>query len=265
MLLKMQSPIKLPQAISDLVTGYIWNRVMIGESSAKTYRLNRHNYPTIYLKMAQKRQGRELLEEKKVLEWLSDKLPVAKILAFDEDDNNDYLLTSEILGSDAANLVGSINDTELVTLLAEGLRMIHRITIDNCPFDRSLDKEIDIAGFNVKHNLVDEGDFDDIRRGKTAEELYKKLLLLKPHDEDLVFTHGDYCLPNVMIYKKGISGFVDLHRAGIADRYKDIALAIRSIRRNLGIRLEQSFFKEYGVIKPDYKKIEYYMLLDEFF
>jgi aminoglycoside phosphotransferase len=219
----------------------------------------------MYLKIAPKQPMRDLLEEKKVLEWLSEKLPVSKVLCYDEDDNNDYLLTSEIPGSDAVNLIGSINNIKLVTLLAKGLRMIHRIDINNCPFDRLLKKELEIAEFKVKHNLVNEGNFDDIRRGKTAEELYEELLLLKPHDEELVFTHGDYCLPNIILQQEMISGFVDLHRAGIADRYKDISLMIRSIRRNLGIGLEQLFFEEYGVVKPDYKKVEYYMLLDEFF
>lgn len=256
---------KLPQSLRDIVTGYTWNDVTIGESSARTYCLRRSHYPTIYLKMDRKRPRRVLLEEKEALEWLSDKLPVARVLFFDEDGNNDYLLTSEIPGSNAVDLIGSISNAELVVLLAKGLRMIHMTTIDNCPFDRSLNKEIEIAAFNVKHNLVDESDFDNIRRGKTAEELYKELLLLKPSEEDLVFTHGDYCLPNIMIYQTKIAGFIDLHRAGIADRYKDIALAVRSIKRNLGLGLEQNFLNAYGLIEPDHKKIEYYMLLDEFF
>jgi len=256
---------KLPQSLSNFVTGYVWNKVTIGESSAKTYRLQRRRYPTIYLKIDQKWPRRELLEEKKVLEWLSGKLPAASVLFFDEDDNYNYLLTSEIPGQNATELNGNISNIELVTLLAKGLRMIHGLTIDKCPFDRSLDREIEIARFNVKHNLVDEKDFDYIRHGRTSEELYKELLLLKPLDEDLVFTHGDYCLPNILIYQRNIAGFVDLSKAGIADRYKDIALALRSIRSNLGVGLEQSFFNEYGVIEPDHKKIEYYMLLDEFF
>ena len=256
---------ELPESFRNLVSDYVWNKVVIGESSAITYCLRRHNYPTMYLKISPKQPVSELLQEKNVLEWLSDKLPVAQILAFAEDDNNDYLLTSEIPGSDAASLGDSISKSELVKLLAQGLRMIHRVDIANCPFNRSLDKVIEIAGFNMQHNLVHEDDFDDIRRGKTAAEIYRELLLLKPRDEDLVFTHGDYCLPNIIINNKEISGFIDLSRAGIADRYQDIALAIRSIRSNLGSDLEQQFFKEYGIVTPDYNKIEYYKLLDEFF
>lgn len=261
----MNTPIKLPPSFDNFMTGYTWNEVTIGKSSAKTYCLQRRYQPTVFLKVDQKWPRRELLEEKKVLEWLLCKLPVATVLLFDEDDKNDYLLISVIPGMDAANLVGSIGNTELVILLAKGLRMLHGLPIDDCPFQRTLDRMIEDAGFNVKHKLVHEWDFADIRRGKTAEELYEELLLLRPADEDLVFTHGDYCLPNIMIHQKEITGFIDLHRAGIADRYKDIALAIRSIDSNIGPGYEQTFFKEYGLSEPDIDKIEYYMLLDEFF
>jgi aminoglycoside phosphotransferase len=239
--------------------------VTIGKSTAKTYCLQHRHQPTMFLKVDQKWPRRELTEEKKVLEWLSGKLPVATVLLFDEDDKNDYLLISAIPGVDAANLVGKIDNTELVILLAKGLRMIHQVPVDDCPFQRTLDMMIETAGFNVKHKLVHEWDFADARRGKTAEELYEELLLLRPQDEDLVFTHGDYCLPNIMIHQRKIAGFIDLHRAGIADRYKDIALAIRSIRYNIGPGYEQVLLRECGITEPDVDKIEYYMLLDEFF
>jgi aminoglycoside phosphotransferase len=261
----MNSPIKLPKSFNNFVAGYTWNEMMIGKSSAKTYCLQGRHHPTIFLKVDQNWPRRELLEEKRVLEWLSGKLPVATVLLFDEDDNNDYLLISGIPGVDAANTVGSMRNAELVTLLAKGLRMVHGVHIDDCPFERNLDRMIAVAGFNVKHKLVHEWDFADIRRGKTAEELYEELLHLRPADEDLVFTHGDYCLPNIIIHQQEIGGFIDLHRAGIADRYQDIALAIRSIGSNIGPGHEQLFLEKYGISEPDFGKIEYYMLLDEFF
>ena len=261
----MNTPIKLPRSFNDFVSGYTWNQVTIGKSSANTYCLQCSHHPSIFLKVDKKWPRRELLEEKQVLEWLSGKLPVATVILFDEDDKNDYLLISGIPGADAANLVGNIDNAELVILIAKGLRMIHRVPFDDCPFERSLDRVIATAEFNVKHKLVNEGDFNEVRRGKTAEELYKELIRLRPQDEDMVFTHGDYCLPNIMIHQQEIAGFIDLHRAGIADRYRDIALAIRSIRSNIGTGHEQTFFKECGITEPDIHKIEYYMLLDEFF
>jgi len=256
---------KTPPSIEKLLAGYDWDRITIGESSARTYRLRRARRPTFYLKIDGRFPTGALREEKDVLEWLSGRLPVASVVAFDGDADNDYLLMSEVPGSNAADLAGRMNNAALATLLGRGLQMLHRVDIANCPFDRSLDKEIQLARSNVDQGLVHEWDFDEIRRGKKAEELLVDLLLLRPDSEDLVFAHGDYCLPNVMIDGERVSGFVDLSRAGVSDRYRDIALAVRSMRSNLGEGFDSIFFFAYGLAEPDFKKIEYYQLLDEFF
>lgn len=248
-----------------MIAGYTWQRVTIGESSAKVFCLKKDGQPTYFLKMAHQLPRRDLLEENNVLRWLRDKLAVPEIIYFGEDTDHDYLLLSEIRGTDAASLPDTFNKAHLVKLLARGLRMIHEIPAAGCPFDRSLNVDMEIAEYNVKNSLVDDGDFDDERIGLSSQKLYGELVRKKPAGEDLVFTHGDYCLPNIIVRGDKISGFVDLHRAGIADRYKDLALAVRSIKRNLGPGLEPVFFGEYGIAEPDDEKIEYYKLLDEFF
>jgi aminoglycoside 3'-phosphotransferase-2 len=62
-----------------------------------------------------------------------------------------------------------------------------------------------------------------------------------------------------------VTGFVDCGRAGIADRYQDLALASRSIESNLGSRWSEAFFVNYGLPDPDGSKLDFYRLLDEFF
>jgi kanamycin kinase/aminoglycoside 3'-phosphotransferase-2 len=254
-----------PPSIGKLIAGYGWHRVTIGESSARTYRLQRVGLPNLYLKIDRRLPLRALLEEKTVLDWLSGRLPVASVVAFDGDADNDYLLMSEVPGSNAADLAGRMDSAALATLLGSGLRMLHGVVISGCPFDRSLDREIGLARANVELGLVREWDFDELRQGKTAKELLVDLLSLRPDNEDLVFAHGDYCLPNVMIERGSVSGFVDLSRAGVSDRYRDIALAVRSMKSNLGEGFDRFFFAAYGLARPDLKKIEYYQLLDEFF
>lgn len=95
--------------------------------------------------------------------------------------------------------------------------------------------------------------------------MYASLEERRPDEQELVFTHGDYYLPNILLQGKRISGFIDLDRAGIADRYNDLAIASRSIAYNLGADYEQCFFLAYGIENVDEEKIEYYRMMDELF
>ena len=253
----------LPRPLRPFAEGRTCTPITIGESPADTFRLDGAGQPPLYLKVSPVWRRRDLLREKERIEWLRGRLSVPEALAYESDCRNEYLVLSALPGRDAASLCGDRPDDELVRLLALGLRLIHAVPIEQCPFDMSLDKTIDEVDRNVTRGLVDETNFHDEVRGRSAAEVFEELLSTRPAEEDLVFTHGDYCLPNVMIDGEEVAGFVDWGWAGIADRYKDIALVVRSLERNTGKDLRTMFFKAYGLASPDAQKIEYYRLLDE--
>ena len=255
----------LPGPLRPFAEGRTWTRITIGESPADTFRLDQTGRPSIYLKVSPVLRQRDLLREKERIDWLRGRMPVPEVLAYETDCRDEYLVLSPMPGLDAATLTGDRPTEDLVRLLAAGLRAIHAVPIEECPFDMSLDRTIEEAGRNVVRGLVDEADFDDERRGRSAEEMFEELLARKPAEEDLVFAHGDYCLPNVMIDGEEVAGFVDWGRAGIADRYKDIALVVRSLEYNTGKDLRTMFLDAYGLSSPDADRIEYYKLLDDFF
>ena len=170
-----------------------------------------------------------------------------------------------------------INDPmHLIDLLCEGLQMLWDTDVSDCPCDASLDQHLSAAEYRVKNGLVDMDDAEPDTFGETGfknpEELLAWLKDNRPA-EDIVLSHGDYCLPNVFADEKGISGFIDLGRAGYADRYRDIAICYRSLTSNLRgsygghppVEFDaDELFRKLG-ITPDWEKIRYYILLDELF
>lgn len=69
-----------------------------------------------------------------------------------------------------------------------------------------------------------------------------------------------------------ITGYIDLGKAGVADRWQDIALCYRSLKQNFGGKFgaknrdfsPDALFDKLD-IKKDLEKLRYYILLDELF
>lgn len=258
--------LQAPDSFAPRLEGCSWERITLGMSGADVYKL-RSSAGVMYLKVQkQSKPGMESLEEEKArLGWLQGRLAVPSVLAYESDGNREYLLMSEIQGTNASDSSFQDRLPELMGLLAAGLKSIHAVPAGGCPFVRLLDAKLREATYRVAHGLVDEAEFDACRQGRKAAELMGELMRERPADEDLVFTHGDYCLPNIIIQEGKVSGFIDWGRGGVADRYQDLALAARSIEYNFGRAWVAPFLAAYGITEADEAKLRYYRLLDEFF
>jgi aminoglycoside phosphotransferase len=229
-----------------------------GKSGAGVYRID--GKPWI-LKIQESQNT--LFEETQKMQWLeSHGIPVPSVIEYARDEQHEYLLMTELAGQDASL---ATDPKAAVHALALGLQRLHSLPTD-CPFDRCLDKTLLEAQQHWRNGLVDETDFDPSRLGTDVALLYQHLHDQRPI-EHLVFTHGDYCLPNIMLENNQISGFIDLGRAGLADACQDLALMTRSLESDHNAQfhgLSGYFLEVYGV-NPDLNKLEYYRILDEFF
>jgi kanamycin kinase/aminoglycoside 3'-phosphotransferase-2 len=224
------------------------------------------------LKIAPAGGPSDLEREKAVLEWLDGRLAVPKVLGFEESDGKCSILLSEIKGLPGSEYVAAnSHDPALigrhVEQAARTMRAVHDLPIDACPLREDIDIKLATALENIRRGFVDESDFDLENQGKTAEAIYRELVEKKPAAEDLVFTHGDLCLPNYMVLDGEISGFIDFDRGGVADRCQDIALFLRSFGFNAdnGMDVREAFCRAYGIDALDEEKLYYYRLLDELF
>jgi aminoglycoside 3'-phosphotransferase II len=255
--------------------------VLVGESGARVVRWDAGGSPALFLKSATRVRGAEsdfLSGEAARLRWMRGRgLPVPDVLHHSVLGEREWLLTGAVPGIDAAAAAVQLRrapDVEratasLVGALAEGLRLLHATDVGKCPFQHPAAARIAEGRVRADRGLVDEGDFDASRRGWSAVQVVAALETTRPARERAVLTHGDYCLPNVMVRREGdgwaLSGFVDCGRAGAADPYQDLALAARSVDFNLGSAWVQRLFEAAGVSEPDPARLEFYALLDELF
>ena len=260
---------KLPDTISRLVAGKPYTTDSTGMSEA-TVML----YDDCVLKIMKRRETND--ETVRVMRWLYGRIPVPEILAWEKDDEYQYLLMSRAKGRMSCDRYYLEHPEELLALLAEGLKLLWSVDVSTCPRSRDINVELAEARYRVEHDLVNIGNAEPGTFGeggfKNPWELLSWLEANRPVYEP-VLSHGDFCLPNIFIEDGHVSAFIDLGDTGTGDRWRDIALCYRSLKHNFdgtyGGRVYPGFnpdrlFDKLG-IEPDREKLRYYILLDELF
>lgn len=240
----------------------------IGESESHVFHVCwRNGNDNAYLKIHPSGNTESLLHEADILRWLEGKIPVPKVVFAEKNEYYEFLLVTEIKGVPSFADELRKNTDAMIREIARSLRLLHEIPIDDCPFDERLNKKLSVINRKISNNEIDTTDFEPENANCSIQTLYTRLLDLRSDIvEDLVFTHGDFCMPNILIGETRFSGLIDMGLAGISDRYQDIALMLRSLKHNGFNQTHcELFLREYGITQPDYNKIELYTLIDEFY
>ena len=214
--------------------------------------------------------------EVRAMQWLEGHLSVPKIIVHEFSGNKSYLLMTRAVGQMSCSEYYLDDSEKLTSMLAQALHELWKIDISDCPLDRSLERKLEMARYRVKNNLVDMENVEPDTFGpdgfEDPEALLQWLIAHKP-TEELVLSHGDFCLPNIYIEDEKKISFIDLGRTGVADKWQDIALCYRSLKYNYDGKYggkeypgyePNMLFDKLG-LAPDWEKIRYYILLDELF
>ncbi|MDW7656898.1 MAG: APH(3') family aminoglycoside O-phosphotransferase [Bacillota bacterium] len=261
---------RLPKSIARRIAGLTWKCDDIGMSDSTILLFDDR---VLKIEKASRSSENEL----KLLVWLDGKVPVPKIIEAETLDGYSFLLMSRLTGEMACsdNSLQHIEDT--VRALANGLKQLWQIDISSCPCSNKISEKLRQAKYNIEKGLVHTDNFNpetfSSEGFKDVSDLYKYLDRNRPQ-EDIVFSHGDFCLPNVFVSGPVATGFLDWGNGGVADRWQDIALCVRSLRYNYidfaeygeneYEKYKKQLFLEIG-LEPDEAKIRYYILLDELF
>jgi Aminoglycoside phosphotransferase len=213
---------------------------------------------------------REVLEEGLILEWLTNKIEVPKVYFNSCIDQKYYLVMEKLPGDMMQKTIFDLGIEDGIVKYALLLKRIHSLDVDNFPINQSLKKRVKEALYNVENNLVKTEYFEREIKNKSAREVFDLMMSYYPTTEELVFVHGDVCMPNFIFDKAHFSGMIDVGRAGYNDLYLDIAIALRTLRYNIELYDKEMtkqhielFLETYGIEEFDEKRFCFYVLLDE--
>jgi aminoglycoside phosphotransferase len=238
--------------------------VAAGASGDGLFRYVRPGQPACYVRVAPWTCP-ELHNAKAMYDFLAGKVWVPQVLYFGQVGRLGVLVLTELVGTPLAELVGQIDDHELVICYARALRQLHSVAIGNHDLGPSLAQRLARARERVEQGLLVAADLEDEYQGQSPTELYAQLRGMVPNAPGRVLAHGDFCLDNLIMGDQGQVGYLDLGRGGVADPYLDLALALRGLRHELGHNWADLFCLEYGIAQLDPPKVAFYTLLDEFF
>ncbi|MER6442780.1 aminoglycoside 3'-phosphotransferase [Streptomyces sp. NPDC001185] len=215
--------------------------------------------------------GDELRYEAERLSWLAVHGVIVPEVMGLVTKGGTFLVTRPLEGVPASDQFPADERFAVVTALAQGLRALHTLDSRSCPFDRSLPSALAAAERRVQEGLVDNSwrlaGKEDVRAADALRDLQRAISTADRRD--LVVSHGDFCLPNALILPTGSVGFVDVGRAGVADRHSDVADMLRSLRSHMnpqyGEAYAQHFLDIYGRTEINKELLILHDMVEEFF
>ena len=259
----MESNFKLSDKVRQFIEGAITTNIGIGCSNSQVVRIQKEN-ETYFLKIA---PLGELTSEYEKLIWLAGKIKVPEVILYEINDDVEYLITSAVVGEMICSDFYLKDDNWKlgIPLIIEAFKELYKIDINDCPFNVSLDYKLTLIKNNIDNKLLALNNISEevLDKFKTLDNIYRYLINNR-FDEELCFTHGDVSLPNLFVDNGKFSGFIDVGECGIADKWFDLAIAVKTIKRNYGEDAVNILFEQLGIIK-DENKINYYILMMELY
>ncbi|WP_445399508.1 APH(3'') family aminoglycoside O-phosphotransferase [Streptomyces sp. LE64] len=247
-----------------------WSPVAAGESGAVVFR---SADATRYAKCVPAAGEADLKAERDRVTWLSDQgVPGSRVLDWQSGDAGVCLVTSAVSGTPADQ--APAEDLRAAwERIADAVRRLHDVPASPCPFRRGLDSMVAMAHDVVARDAVNPEFLPEDQQQTPSTELLDRVtrqISRRREQEatDLVVCHGDLCLPNIILDPQtlDVSGFIDLGRLGLADRYADLALLLANARETWTDEeqardADTAFAERYG-IALDQDRLRFYLHLD---
>lgn len=221
--------------------------------------------PALYAKISGGKFPIEFAHELAALRWLDGRAGAPRLVWTGEIERRPTMVTEAVAGTPLHALTPQTAEAGAVAALG-ALAALHALPIADCPFDQRLATRLPVGARRVAAGEIDPAEFDPERTGRDPASVLVELEATQPADEDLVVAHGDASWPNFILRPDGGAGLIDLGRFGVADRYLDLAIFVRSALRNFPeLPIRPLVLAHYPVDALSEEKLAYYRLLDELF
>jgi aminoglycoside phosphotransferase len=215
-----------------------------------------------YLKTGTSFGRQELLDEVANLQMLRDTSLVPEVLGVEDDGVIARAMLSEVPGRPLHELVPVVGGAGVIDVAANVLKWLwgkfDRAGVDLADSAarevRSLPLVINDPHFSVEEFTVHSG-------GRGPAEILS-VLRRKLETVDLdVFAHGDLCLPNIMVVPDTREWrLIDLGKAGLGDRFRDLASLKSSLDRNVGEAAYPALLDRLDLVDDAEKRSTYDMI-----
>lgn len=268
----MDKILNIPEEIFEVIKDEDYQLDDIGLSDSSVYLFSK-----CVLKI--QNNSNEALNEVKMIKKLSNDIPLPKLYMHKIENNKSYTLMSRVEGKMLCDSFYLENEDLLLNLASEVITSLWSVDVSDLKSDVSLLQDrLKQARYNVENGLVDINNVEPTTfKNGSFKDPYDLLNWLENNMPplDIVLSHGDLCLPNIIIKDNKVSGLIDIGKMGPADRYQDIAILLRSIDHNAKGKYNgykhkyfdfnmELFINRLG-IEFDWEKYRYYYLLDELF
>jgi aminoglycoside phosphotransferase len=188
----------------------------------------------VFVKTGRGFERLDLLREVRNLRSLSQILPVPAVIDFQDDGSEAQLTMEGLSGVPLHEAYPLLGRQATLSLVAEILATLWRAPAISRPSVLgSVQEELEDVRLLIEQQLIDNDGFEAASGGKTPGTLYQEILTqFASHDTDVI-SHGDFCLPNILVDDDGRWRLIDLGKAAFGDRFRDLSTIEVSLARNV--------------------------------
>jgi len=252
----------------DVITRFISQATLVpdqvGESPCAVYSFARGN-DRFFLKMSPSIYAPttfSVRREARLIDWASGYLNVPDLLLVAESHEAEFMITRAVPGEPLYQRIDA--KQPVIGLFQEALRRLSAVPAERCPFDAGAAFRLQELAYLIGHNLhAEKYDLGQWPGLHTPQDLLTHLQATMPAEE-LTFAHGDLGDSNVFVTAGDELYFIDLGRAGLADRWMDVAFIHRNLREEVSESAAADFLNTLGEADEPGKRT-FFEQLDELF